>query len=61
VNELKELVKNMKFMKDELLEFRSRNAELQELFDLREYNENKSISDAISLLVEQRLDVGTLA
>ena len=51
----------MKFIKDELLDLRTKNTDLQELFDLKEYNENKSISDAIALIVEQRLDIGTLA
>jgi hypothetical protein len=54
-------MKNMKFIKDELLDLRTKNTDLQELFDLKEYNENKSISDAIALIVEQRLDIGTLA
>lgn len=38
--ELSEINKNIKFMKDGLLELRNRNTELQELFDLKDLNEN---------------------
>lgn len=51
----------MKFVKEGLLELRNRNNELQELFDLRDLNENQSIVEQLCIMAEQRIDTGPLS